>query len=101
MPYTDEKLGLRAGVDKNGVPVGFHWIVLRRFTDEEGNALGETRTEVALTNEELETHISAGLVAQAADIEADRLERDALAQELADVKTERDALAAAQQGAGE
>lgn len=104
MPYTDEKIGLRAGVDVNGVPVGFQWDVLRRFTDDEGAALGETRVQVAVSNEELATHISAALVAQAADIAADRLERDAIAAErdalatqLATVTAERDALLAVQQ----
>lgn len=81
MPHTDEKLGLRAGVDVNGVPVGFEWEVLRRFTDDKGAALGEMRVSVPLTAEELATHISAALVAQAADIAADRVERDRIAAE--------------------
>lgn len=95
MPYTDEKIGLRAGVDVNGVPTGFQWDVLRRFTDDEGNALGETRTSVAVTDEELAAHISAALVAQATDIAnfaTERNERDAAAAAaLAAVAAQRDA----------
>jgi hypothetical protein len=95
MPYTDEKLGLRAGVDVNGVPVGFTWDVLRRFTDDEGAPVGESLTSVPVTTAELQQHISAALVAQAADIEADRILRDAIAVERDALRAERDALLAA------
>jgi hypothetical protein len=94
MYHTDEKTGLRGGVDVNGVPTGMEWRVVRRFFEDGGAALGETVTYVAFTSEELATHLSAALIAQAADIEADRLARDALVTELAAVKSERDALAA-------
>jgi hypothetical protein len=94
MYHTDEKTGLRGGVDVNGVPTGMEWRVIRRFFEEGGAALGETTTYVPFTSEELATHLSAALVAQAANIEADRLARDALTAELAAVKSERDALAA-------
>lgn len=78
MPYVDTKTGLRAGVDKNEVPVGFHWEVLRQFTDDAGNVLGESRVTVPLTAEELAQHISAALAAQAADIAEDAQKRAAL-----------------------
>ena len=81
MPHTDEKLGLRAGVDGSGVPVGFQWDVLRRFTDDGGAVLGETRISVPVSAEDLAAHISASLVAQAATIQADGVVRDALVAE--------------------
>ena len=83
MPYTDEKLGGAFGVDKNFVPVGFHWNVLRRFTDDEGKAIGEMRTQVPFTLEELHAHITPALTARDQDIEADRKEADALKAEIA------------------
>jgi hypothetical protein len=94
MYHADEKTGLRGGVDVNGVPTGMEWRVIRRFFEEGGAVLGETTTYVPFTSEELATHLSSALVAQAADIEADRLAHDALVAELAAVKSERDALAA-------
>lgn len=78
MPYIDTKTGLRAGVDKNEVPVGFHWEVLRQFTDDAGNVLGESRVTVPLTAEELAAHVSAALAAQASDIAEDARKRAAL-----------------------
>lgn len=101
MYHTDEKTGLRGGVDVNGVPTGMEWRVLRRFFDDGGAPLGETITYVAFTSDELATHLSTALVAQAADIEADRVardtivaERDAALAELAAARAERDTLAA-------
>jgi hypothetical protein len=94
MYHTDEKTGLRGGVDVNGVPAGMEWRVIRRFFDDNDAPLGETITYVSFTSQELTTHLSAALVAQAADIEADRLARDALVAELAAVTAERDALLA-------
>jgi hypothetical protein len=87
MYHTDEKTGLRGGVDVNGVPTGMEWQVIRRFFDDNDAPLGETVVWVGFTSQELQTHLSAALSAQAANIEADRLARDALA-------AERDALAA-------
>jgi hypothetical protein len=78
MPYIDTKTGLRAGVDVNEVPVGFQWEVLRQFTDDAGNVLGEARVTVPVTAEELATHISGALAAQAADIAEDAQKRAAL-----------------------
>jgi hypothetical protein len=78
MPYIDTKTGLRAGVDVNQVPVGFQWDVLRQFTDDAGNVLGEARVSVPVTSEELAAHISAALAAQAADIAEDAQKRAAL-----------------------
>lgn len=107
MPHTDVKTGIRAGVDKNEVPVGWQWEVLRTFRDDQGAVLGEARVTVPLTAEELSEHVSAALVAQAADIARDSAvrdkavadckaaeaardqavaERDALAQKLADAR---------------
>lgn len=88
MYHTDEKTGLRGGVDVNGVPTGMEWRVVRRFFEDGGAALGETVTYVAFTSEELATHLSAALAAQAANIEADRLARDALVAELTAVTAE-------------
>lgn len=81
MPHTDVIESLSAGVDKNGVPVGFEWHVRRTFTDETGNVLGETRVTVRLTREELAEHISAALVKQAGDIAQDSIVRDGIASE--------------------
>lgn len=72
MPYTDVKTGLRAGVDKNGLPVGFLWEVMRTFTGDHGEPLGEARMTVPLTKEELDQHIGAGLTSRDADIEEDK-----------------------------
>lgn len=79
--YEDVKEGLTAGVDGNGVLVGIQWRVLRKFKDADGNVIGEVRTTVPLTADELSTHLSAALVSQAADIAADRVVRDGIAAE--------------------
>lgn len=82
MAHTDERTGGFFGVDGNGVPVGWHWNVIRRFTDDDsGASLGEARLPVPFTTEELAQHVSAALVAQAADIESDRVVRAAIAAE--------------------
>lgn len=82
MPHVDEITGGSFGVDKNKVPVGFHWHVLRKFTDDAGNVLGEARVQVPLSAEELQAHISGALTARDADIAADRAEQDALKAEI-------------------
>lgn len=93
MPHVDVKTGFRGGVDANELPVGIMWEVRRTFTDDEGNALGETRTTVPWTPEEIATHISAGLTARDADIAADRDLIVSLRADLAAMTAERDALA--------
>lgn len=70
-------------LDKNEAPVGWRWRVDRviKFDDGPEKIVPD---EIPATSSEVETHIGAAVLAQAADIDADRAERDA-------VKAERDA----------
>lgn len=78
MPYTDTKQGGDFGIDKNEVPVGFRWRVLRKFTDDAGAVLGETTVYVPFTKADLEIYVTPALAARDADIATDRAEMDAV-----------------------
>lgn len=82
MQIIDEKVGLKAGVDKNEVPVGFQWQIRRTVRDDEGKVIADNVTvfeDVSL--EDLQRHISKALGARDKDMAQDRVERDALAAE--------------------
>lgn len=83
MRYEDTKQGGDFGVDKNGVPVGFRWRVLRKVFDDEDKIVIENTVYVPFTDEELQAHVAAALTARDADIAQDRAEKDALMAQLA------------------
>ena len=87
MQETMVRKGVRAGVDKNGVPTNWYWEVDRMLTFDDGTS-AVMPMSVPFTSEELATHVSAALAAQQTDLAADAAERDAL-------RAERDALATA------
>ena len=90
---VDTKLnGGFTGVDKNLVPVGWFWTVSRVTTYDDGTVT-TTTLSVPFTADDLTAHVSAALVAQAADIASDAAERDSLKAQLAEKTAALDAAA--------
>lgn len=76
------KKGLRAGVDKNGMPTDFVWEVDRIITfDDDTSSI--VPAVIPLTDEELVQHVGEALAKTKVDIEADGVKRAELQEQIA------------------
>ena len=91
---TIEKRQLVVDLGKNEVPSAWRWRVVKFIRYDDGtDVVPPQSVEVDADPAEVAAHIGAAVVAQAADIAADRVERDAIR---ADLAAERAAKAAAE-----